>query len=241
MIIKLPFLPWDIQIQRQLHNQAALSSQTIVKGKNYNKIFCIGANKTGTTSLEKLLSAFGFHIGNQSVAEILSLDWLIDKSAERIIRYCYTADAFQDVPFSYPGLYKELDKAFPNSIFILTVRSSPDEWFNSLVRFHTNLFSSDPARPPNEDELNSATYCYKGYALEIFRLLYKYPKIPLYDEDAYKNHYILDNDEKRMYFKDRPNDFIEINLAIKDDFRRLCEFLSVETKINGFPWLNRSD
>jgi hypothetical protein len=50
----------------------------------------------------------------------------------------------------------------------------------------------------------------------------------------------MDNDEKRIYFKERPNKFIEINLAIKDDFRRLCEFLSVETNINGFPWLNRS-
>jgi len=179
-------------------------------------------------------------MGNQPVAEILSLDWLTNKNAERIIRYCYTADAFQDVPFSYPELHRELDKAFPNSKFILTVRNSPDEWFNSLVRFHTNIFSSDLTRPPNEDDLNSATYHYKGYALDVFKLAYKYPKIPLYDEATYKNDYIMNNDEKRSYFKDRPNNFIEINLAIKDDFQRLCEFLNVETDIADFPWLNKS-
>lgn len=258
MIIKLPFLPWDLNIQRHARNKAASPPQpppppppqplhppsppqTIIKRNNYNKIFCIGSNKTGTTSLEKLFSLFGFELGNQAAAEILSLDWLINQNAERIIKYCYTAEAFQDVPFSYPGLFKELDKAFPNSKFILTVRNSPDEWFKSLVRFHTNVFSSDPTRPPSEDELTNATYRYKGYAFEIMALLYGYPKTSLYDESAYKNHYVTDNDEKRTYFKDRPNDFIEINLAVKEDFLRLCDFLGVETNINDFPWLNRSE
>jgi len=241
MIIKLPFLPWDLNIQRHVRNKYPLPPPVITKRKDYNKIFCIGSNKTGTTSLEKLLTLFGFEIGNQPVGEILSLDWLIHKNAERIIKYCYTADAFQDAPFSYPGLYRELDKAFPNSKFIMTVRNSPDEWYKSLVRFHTLVFSSDPNRPPNKDDLANATYRYKGYVFDVLALLYEYPKTPLYDESMYKNHYVADNDEKRSYFKDRPNDFIEINLAVKDDFWRLCDFMGIETNINGFPWLNRSE
>ncbi len=240
MIIKLPFLPWDLNIQRHVRTEDVLTHQTVIKRDGYDKIFCIGQNKTGTTSLEKLLSLFGFKIGNQSVGEILSLDWLINKEPQRVIKYCHTADVFQDVPFSYPGLYRELDKAFPNSKFILTVRESPDEWFESLVRFHTKVFSSDASRPPNEDDLKNATYCYKGYAFEVLALLYGYPKIALYDESAYKNHYMRDNDEKRTYFRDRPDNFIEINLAVKEDFQRLCKFLSVETTIKDFPWLNRS-
>lgn len=240
MIIKLPFIPWDLNIQRHARTEIVPTRPTIIKRGGYNKIFCVGQNKTGTTSLEKLLSLFGFKIGNQPVGEVLSLDWLVNKNAERIIQYCYTADAFQDAPFSYPALYRELDKAFPNSKFILTVRESPDEWFESLVRFHKKVFSSDTSRPPNEDDLKNATYCYKGYAFEVIALLYNYPKIALYDEHAYKDHYMRDNDEKRTYFKNRPNDFIEINLAIKEDFQRLCEFLSVETTIKDFPWLNQS-
>lgn len=240
MIIKLPFLPWDLNIQRQVRNKSHLPSPAIIKRKNYNKIFCIGSNKTGTTSLEKLFTLFGFSAGNQSAAEILSLDWLTHKNAERIIRYCYTANAFQDVPFSYPGLYKELDKAFPNSKFILTVRNNPDEWFESLVRFHTKSFSSEITRPPTKDDLVNATYRYKGYVFDVLSLLYEYPATSLYDERAYKNHYITDNDEKRSYFKDRPNDFIEINLAVRDDFSRLCDFLDVEANISDFPWLNKS-
>lgn len=241
MIIKLPFLPWDLSIHRHVRKKLVHPLPTIIKRKKYNKIFCIGSNKTGTTSLEKLLTLFGFEIGNQPVGEVLSLDWLMNKNPERIIRYCYTADAFQDAPFSYPKLYKELDKAFPDSKFIMTVRNNPDEWFKSLVRFHTTAFSSDTTRPPNKDDLANATYRYKGYVLEILSLLYDYPKTPLYEESIYKKYYIADNDEKRSYFKDRPNDFIEINLANKDDFGRLRDFLDIETNINGFPWLNKSE
>lgn len=241
MIVKLPLLSWDLEIRRHIRKEALHFYQSSVNRSGYNKVFCIGFNKTGTTSLERLLTMFGFKTGDQPVAEILSLDWLINRNPERIIKYCYTADAFQDAPFSFPGLYKVLDEVFPNSKFILTVRNNPDEWFDSLVRFHTNLFSSDKTRPPTQDDLRNATYRYRGYALEIFTYLHGYPKIPLYDENAYKKQYIIDNNEKRKYFENRSTDFIEINLANKEDFHRLCDFLEVKTVIDGFPWLNRSD
>jgi hypothetical protein len=241
VIIQLPFLPWDINIERRLRdNLMDPNSGTLIKNRNYEKIFCIGFGKTGTTSLGNLLSLFGFRVGNQAVAEVLSRDWLIHKDADRIIRYCYTADAFQDAPFGYPELYKELDVAFPGSKFILTVRNSPEEWFESLVRFHTKLFSSDPERPPTKEDLENANYRYKGYMLESQVLLYGYPKTLLYDEEVYKSHYIKNNSDKREYFKSRPHDFIEINVAIKDDFCRLCEFLNIETNLTDFPWLNKS-
>jgi hypothetical protein len=234
MRIKLPFLPWDLSIQRYVRDKPEH------KKKNYDKIFCIGSGKTGTTSLERLLSQFGFTTGNQPVAEVLGRDWLIYQNPDRIIKYCYTADAFQDAPFSYPGLHKELDNAFPNSKFILTVRNNPDEWFNSLVRFHTKLFSSDLRRPPTENDLENATYRYKGYMLESHKFLYGYPETSLYDREAYKLAYIKNNVEKREYFKERSNDFSEINLRVKDDFSRLCKFLNIETNIDNFPWLNSS-
>jgi hypothetical protein len=75
------------------------------------KVFCIGFGKTGTTSLEKALTGFGFTMGNQAVGEILAEDWANLRS-ERIIKFCKTANAFQDIPFALPGLFKELDKAF---------------------------------------------------------------------------------------------------------------------------------
>ena len=43
-----------------------------VKDKTYSKVFCIGFNKTGTTSVEVALRNFGFKIGEQKVAEVLA-------------------------------------------------------------------------------------------------------------------------------------------------------------------------
>jgi hypothetical protein len=244
MKIKIPYLPISVSINREFPNtfqsmgeQDGLSN---TKDKNYPKIFCIGSNKTGTTSIEKLLSQFGFKLGNQPTAEVLSRDWLHHKDASRIIRYCHTADAFQDVPFGFPDIYKILDEHFPNSKFILTVRNSADEWFESLVRFHTKLFSSDPNRPPNEEDLKNALYRYQGYIHEGYFAKYGQFGIPPYDPSFYKASYLELNEEKRNYFKSRPNDFLEINLSKHEDFKCLCQFLNVRTNIKSFPHENQT-
>jgi len=87
------------------------------------KIFVIGNNKTGTTSIGAALEALGFSLGNQADAELLMEDWA-KRDFQRIVDYCETADAFQDVPFSLEFTYQVLDYAFPDSRFILTVRNS---------------------------------------------------------------------------------------------------------------------
>lgn len=86
------------------------------------KVFCVGRNKTGTTSIAKALRALGFKVGDQARAETLIEDWA-RRDFRKIVRYCRTADAFQDVPFSWPHTFEALDQAFPQSKFILTVRT----------------------------------------------------------------------------------------------------------------------
>ncbi len=76
------------------------------------KIFCIGQNKTGTTSIRKACEDLGFDVGNQRVAENLLINYL-ENDFKSIIDYCKTANVFQDFPFSWPETYKHLDKAFP--------------------------------------------------------------------------------------------------------------------------------
>jgi hypothetical protein len=242
MIIKLPFSPYDLQINR-VHKLEEISKESEfvnITDRNYTKIFCIGYGKTGTTSLQKLLIKFGFKLGNQSVAEILAEDWAIERRSERIINYCHTAEAFQDIPFMYPELFKELDKSFPNSKFILTVRDNEDQWFDSLIRFHSKKFSTVQDSPPSEKDKKNALYLYKGWIYDVSRFFWDYPEIPLYDPKNYKKKYLDHIIEVNEYFKCRPNDFIEINLSKQDDFYRLCDFLSIETNISNFPWENKT-
>lgn len=210
-----------------------------IEKKDFNKVFVIGQGKTGTTSLGHFLRSIGLKIGNQGDAEMLTKE-CHQGDYKRLIKYCKTADAFQDMPFMIPSVYKVLDQQFPNSKFILTIRDSAHQWYDSLVRFHTIKYSSDPNRPPNEEDLSAALYRYEGWALDTKRILWDYPKVPLYDEKRYKQYYIDYNNEATEYFKGRVNNFIKINVSVKEDFIRTCSFLNVKGDLTSFPWENKT-
>src|SRR6056297_564727 len=117
----------------------AKTALTTLKALGKPKIFCVGLNKTGTTSLKKEMEFQGHTVGNQRQAELLFDDW-VKRKFNRIVRYCHTAQFFQDSPFSLPYTFIVLDQAFPGSKFILTVRDNPEQWYNSLIHFHGKLW-----------------------------------------------------------------------------------------------------
>lgn len=221
-------------------NRKSNFHQTEIIERDYDKVFVIGFNKTGTTTLKKVLGLFGFKVGNQSVSEILAVECLQTGDMSKIMNYCYTAEVFQDQPFSSPHFYKELDKEFPNSKFILSIRDDENQWFNSLVKFHSKKFSSDPSRPPNEADLVNSIYRYKGWLLDIKKVNYNYPKVPLYNKEHYIDTYLNHNNDVETYFKDRPNDFLKINVSNSNDFLNLVTFLNIKTNMKKFPWKNKT-
>ena len=77
------------------------------------KVFCIGENKTGTTTVEAVLASLGYKIGSQEKGERLLRAWAV-RNFEPIVKLCKTADAFQDIPFSSDFTYEILDYVFPN-------------------------------------------------------------------------------------------------------------------------------
>lgn len=190
------------------------------------KAFCIGANKTGTTSMAAVFRRLGFKVGEQSTAELLLHDWA-KQDYRRIIKYCSGADAFQDLPFSYPGTYEAMDKAFPGSRFVLTVRKDADEWFQSLVRFHTKLVGR--GRIPTADDLRKFPYRYPGFLWDVARLRYGADESTLYNRELYIRCYEEHNRKVREYFNDRSDDFLELNIADDDAMERLVTFL-------GYPY-----
>ena len=118
-----------------------------------SKYFLIGLHKTGTTSIEHLFKNWGYVVGDQSQGERLLHDWYI-RRFDRIISLVKTADFFQDTPFSLPYTYVVLDQYFPNAKFILTIRDSADQWYQSLVRFHSKIWSpSNASLAPTADDL----------------------------------------------------------------------------------------
>lgn len=203
--------------------------------RNKDKIFVIGFNKTGTTTLKKTLSDFGYICGNQRSAEFLMRD-VFNDHYETLKKYCNTAEAFQDVPFSNPEIFKLIDKWFPNSKFILTVRDDDAQWYNSLINFHSKLWGKNGVLP-NESDLKNAFYVYKGFPLEMLK--HKYGD-QLYNELRYKEIYNKHIVDVKNHFKGRDDKLLIINVSVKEDYLRLCHFLSQKPTRSSFIWKNKT-
>jgi len=187
-------------------------------------VFGIGRNKTGTTSLALALENLGYRVGDQSAAEELMEDWAI-RDFRRLIRYCRSADAFQDVPFSLDYTYQAVDVAFPGSRFVLTVRDSPEQWYESLTGFHTKIVGR--GRLPTADDLRDFPYRHTGWLWRQQQLIYGADETTLYDRELYVEQYRRHNESVRDYFRHRPGDLLVLNLAQPSSARALYEFLDV--------------
>ena len=201
------------------------------------KVFCIGRNKTGTTSLKAYLEQCGFYFGDQRTAELMVEEYAA-KNWSPILSYCKSAQAFQDAPFSWPDTWKQLVKVYPNAKYILTYRD-PESWYRSILGFHSKLFSSQAGHAPSAEDLKNAVYRYKGFMWDANRAVWNTPAQDPYNKEIMIANYIKHNEEIRDYFKDSSN-FIEINLANSADFIKLNRFLGIKSTADSFPHLNRT-
>jgi hypothetical protein len=201
------------------------------------KVFCIGRNKTGTTSVATAFRELGFTVGIQSLGERLLYDWA-RRDFRRLFLYCRTAQAFQDVPFSWPFTYQALDQRFPGSKFVLTVRDSPEQWYDSLTRFHAALLGRH--RLPTAADLKAARYVRPGWAYDVWRLVYGTPDDDLYNKERLVTSYLEHNRTVEEYFRHRPEDLFILNVAQPDAYDRLCRFLGKPCPGREFPRENRT-
>lgn len=92
------------------------------------KIFCVGYQKTGTSSLGRALEHMGYRVCGAVGLKEPDLPRTIREVAfAQIPKF----DAFQDNP--WPILFRELDQRCPGSKFILT-RRDPDSWIASVIK-----------------------------------------------------------------------------------------------------------
>ena len=148
------------------------------------------------------------------------------------------AQVFQDVPFSLPFTFEILDFSFPGAKFILSVRGSADEWYDSLIRFHTHIVGK--GRTPNANDLKEFPYRQKGWIWDIQKVLYGIDEETLYDREIYKTHYIVHNETIIDYFRNRPEDLLVIDLSNSQAEGRLGAFLGAPGLRGFLPHLNRS-
>jgi len=214
------------------------NSITRLQSVKRQKIFGIGLNKTGTTSLKTAMDELDYVVGHQPSAELLMDDWA-KRDFSSIVSYCKTAQFFQDVPFSKPYTFVVLDHEFPNSKFILTVRDTAEQWYNSLTKFHAKKWGKE-GRIPTKEDLQKAPYIYEGWAWKINRMSYHTPENEPYKKDVMLNFYKGYNASVKEYFRHRPEDLLVLNVAENGSYQKLCEFLGVNSERDDFPWKNKT-
>ena len=89
----------------------------VLSNKNFNKIFVIGYNKTGTTTMERVLRLYGYSMPNQQEQEARLTRQVFSTNYEEFKCFVAKYDAFQDLPFSQEQTYVVADALFPNSIY----------------------------------------------------------------------------------------------------------------------------
>ena len=207
----------------------------LIKSRAKQKIFLIGFNKTGTTSIETALKDLGYIPADQWHFTLLFDNFLKGKiSYSQIIDCCETAEFFQDVPFSMLGFWKKVYDRYPNAKYILSVRDNSEQWFQSLYNYHCEKYGD--GNNVTEKQLKDA-YGKSGMAFRL--IMNNYNGLPLYDSSSYQNVYNGHNDEVTNFFNNK-NNFLKINVSDSISYEKLCEFLEVKPLANNFPWLNKS-
>jgi hypothetical protein len=218
------------------------------------KVFCIGDNKTGTTTMEAVLSNLGYQLPLQILQEHYTVEDYFLGNFEPLKQICSHYDAFQDLPFSQGVVYNVLDYMFPNSKFILTVRNS-EKWFTSLVTFHlVGLLSEVGVYDINDFKESSfkdkniyvtTDYLYnqfKKYVVFLKESEIVYDWSLLYNKEYRINLYETRNREIVQYFERRSDQLLVIDVTVEKDTSKIIDFLGIsDIKPTIMPHMNKTN
>ena len=228
--------------------------------QDYSKVFGVGYNKTGTTTLEAIFKFYGLECPNQQEQEIQLTKQVLACNYGPLKSFVSKYDAFQDLPFSQGDTFIVADALFPNSKFILTERD-PDLWFESMCSFHKKMFEIDDLSTLTEqDVIEKFNYLYRGYTHLIKRrfltfydgyqrnvswhLLYSRRSVRwdlLYNREYYIEQYLDRNQRIKKYFSEASERLLIIDVTAEADTARICDFLNIPTEFKiPMPHLKKS-
>ena len=180
------------------------------------KVVGIGLPKTGTTSLGYCFRRFGFK--HQTFDMDLALK-VKRNQIDDVLRVAQKHEAFEDWPWFL--LYKEFDRRFPNSKFILTLRKDTETYVRSLQGHHERegIRNKDWVKPHWWDEVHGQEPAQWDYD---------------YSARRYENH----NRAVLEYFAGRINkDLLVVCWETGDGWETLSRFLKKGAPDEPFPHL----
>lgn len=177
------------------------------------KVFVVGLSKTGTTSLHAGLELMGLRALHNPESMLRLENGALRFSPALAADY----DALSDLPIAV--FFRELDRAFPGSRFILTTRDE-ESWLASCA----NHFDASVFRPNAVvRKLMEAAYGTAEFDATRFR-------------EALRRH----DADVGDYFAKRPGDLLIVDIAEADKWKPLSEFLGVPIPAAAYPHENRA-
>jgi Sulfotransferase domain len=129
----------------QIKNAVRLSTKEIeiyLRRKNYEpKVFCVGFNKTGTTSIGKALEMLGYD--HSSFNQKVWLNYYLKGRFDKVIEYAAKYQSFDDLPWLKEDLIPILDESFVGSKYIYLERDEIS-WKRSFGRWNQVMFGTSP-------------------------------------------------------------------------------------------------
>jgi hypothetical protein len=200
----------------------------------FNKIFNIGLPKTGTTSLHQALKELGF-------MSVHNPRPFRKQAAEG--QYHFEPDDWRALNNFGEHCYPQLDQAYPNSKFILTVRDEQAwlaSWQKQIGGTKGNEVSTRYAWAQPIRRLQAAVREALTGEIRFTHLHARLSIFGVYTFHAERCLYVYRLHRKNAvdYFKDRPNDFLIMDICAGDGWEQLCPFLEIAT-IPATPFPSR--
>jgi hypothetical protein len=174
------------------------------------KVFGIGLNKTGTTTLGECLKTLGFRHAPYDRA--LLYRWH-EGDPGPAFAVADAHESFEDWP--WPLMFRELDARYPDALFVLTERATPTLWVDSLKNH------SERAGTPRVREIAYGHAMPHGHEQELMA--------------QYAEH----GAAVRAHFADRPGKLLVVCWEHESSWDELCAFLGREVPDAPFPHANR--
>jgi hypothetical protein len=184
-----------------------------------SKVFIIGFNKCGTTSLHHFLSVGGLN----------SIHWRAPKQGLHVAEVMFSNvslrrpilhglqqyDAFSDMMFLSPTihleaniLFRDMHRECPDAKFILNTRNKAN-WIESRLRHQRGTF------------LNQCMACYHQSREEVI--------------ETWSWQWDVHHNDVRSYFKDNKSNFLDFHIE-DDDIAKLISFMKGYLELSDKNW-----
>lgn len=195
------------------------------------KVFGIGLSRTGTSSLATALTYLGYkslHFPSDDVTRTEIHPFFSNPPPSLTLTALRFYDALTDTPICLT--YRALDKGYPRSRFILTVREK-DSWLASCRHYWQKGLIADLEHAPNAG--------YRNFVRLINERVYGTAE---FGEEIFSQAYDTHVSQVNKFFSARKDDLLTLDICKGDSWPRLCGFLEVpHVPVFPFPWENRRD